>query len=54
MTPDMNVRKKIIEECKGIKNGKSEFEREVIKEIDSVTVQPVSLFKNAKASVANV
>jgi hypothetical protein len=48
MSPDIDVRKKLIKECKNVKNSNPKFEGldddKVIKDIDSIIVKPTSLF----------
>jgi hypothetical protein len=48
MSPDLNARKQLIEECKNVKNSNPIYQGldddKVIKEIDSIIVQPTSLF----------
>jgi hypothetical protein len=48
MSQDINVRKKLIKDCKNVKNSNPKYQGldddKVIKEVDSITVQPTSLF----------
>lgn len=48
MSPDINARKELIDQCKDIKSSNPLFQGldddKVIKDIDSILVQPTSLF----------
>lgn len=48
MSPDINARKELIDQCKDIKSSNPLFQGldddKIIKDIDSILVQPTSLF----------
>lgn len=54
MSPDIDVRKKLIKECKNVKNSNPKYEGldddKVIKDIDSIIVKPTSLFNQVTSN----
>lgn len=54
MSPNINARKQLIEECKNVKNSNPIYQGldddKVIKDIDSIIVQPTSLFNRAPST----